>query len=271
MSIASPVFAIVQARMGSVRFPGKMLAPLGNHSLLEWVLQRVMQARMLDGVVLATSTLERDQALADIAASLNIPVYRGDETDVLGRFWRASSKVGAGTIVRVCADNPFIDPTEIDRLVAFFRDNSCDYACNHQDRLNSRYADGFGAEILSAALFDQLNDIVKDPLLREHVTLYLWEHFSNYSLLAVPAPAALAHPNFKFDIDTQEDYQSLAHLVDQHGINFQTSAAEIMAIAARQSSTANLVQKQLLLPRIANQRKPTPKIRMTQSNSIGGL
>ena len=240
MPIASPVFAIVQARMGSVRFPGKMLASLGNHSLLEWVLQRVMQAKMLDGVVLATSDLERDQALVDIAASLNISVYRGDETDVLGRFWRTATSVKARTIVRVCADNPFIDPTEIDRLVTFFRDNPCDYACNHQDRLNSRYADGFGAEILSATLLDQLNRIVEDPLLREHVTLYLWEHFSAYSLRAVPAPAALAHPNFKFDIDTQEDYQYLANMVDHHGINFQTGAPEIVAIAASQTSAAKL-------------------------------
>ena len=68
-----------------------------------------------------------------------------------------SSKIyNADTVARICADNPFIDPKEIDRLVLSFRSNACDYACNHQDRLNSEYADGFGAEILSNDLFQKV-------------------------------------------------------------------------------------------------------------------
>ena len=151
--------AVVQARMGSSRFPGKMIARLGAYPLLEWVLRRVRRASSVDAVVLATTDSPRDEALIEIAGRLGVAAYRGSETDVLQRFRDAAEAHRADWIVRVCADNPFVDPEEIDHLIHFFSVNSCDYACNHQDRLGSRYADGFGAEILSSNLLEAVSEI----------------------------------------------------------------------------------------------------------------
>ena len=111
---------IVQARMGSTRFPGKSLTSLwGPMALLELVLTRVNRARSLDLVVLATSDQPGDDALAPVAEALGVPVFRGDEQDVLRRFCGAVERYPAEAVVRICGDNPLVDPAEVDRLVGF--------------------------------------------------------------------------------------------------------------------------------------------------------
>ena len=174
--------------MGSTRFPGKMLQLLGSYPILEWVLRRVSRAEFIDEVVLATSDRSIDDALVELANCLGIEVFRGSESDVLGRFAAAAEHYHAETVLRICADNPFVDPDELDRLVLEFSDNSCDYACNHQDRLGSRYADGFGAEILSNQLLQRVAQVSKEPKHREHVTLYLWDHAEQFTLHSIQAP-----------------------------------------------------------------------------------
>lgn len=222
--------AIVQARIGSSRFPGKMLQPLGGRPLLEWVLHRVASSAGVDETILATSTLSRDDPLAELAEKCGARVFRGDENDVLGRFAGAASIAGAEWVVRVCADNPFIDPGEIDRLIDYFRDIPCDYACNHLDRLGSGYADGFGAEMLGADLLRQIADIATEARHREHVTLYLWDHADKYRLCAMPAPVALAHPELRFDVDVTADLAGLEKLVAA-GVELSTTAEEIVALS----------------------------------------
>jgi aminopeptidase-like protein/spore coat polysaccharide biosynthesis protein SpsF (cytidylyltransferase family) len=222
--------AIIQARMGSSRFPGKMLARLGCIPLLEWVVRRLLRATSLAQVVLATSDGDSDDALAGLATRIGIAVFRGSEADVLGRFAGAASMAGADNVVRICADNPFIDPAEVDRLVRYFAEKPCDYACNHQDRLGSGYADGFGAEILSAALLGKIAANARELRHREHVTLYLWDHASEYTLTAVAAPAELAFPELRFDVDTPADLANLEVLV-RAGAAIGTPARDIIRIA----------------------------------------
>jgi len=230
--------AIIQARMGSSRFPGKMLARLGGIPLLEWVVRRLLRATTLAQVVLATSDRDSDDALAELATRLGIAVFRGSEADVLGRFVGAASMARADNVVRICADNPFIDPAEVDRLVRYFAEIPCDYACNHQDRLGSGYADGFGAEILSAALLEKIAANALEVRHREHVTLYLWDHASEYTLNAVAAPAELAFPKLRFDVDTPDDLANLEVLVGA-GVAIETTACDIIRIAQENYRTAS--------------------------------
>lgn len=227
--------------MGSARFPGKMLASLGGRSLLEWVLHRVTKAANLDETILATSTHPRDDLLAELAEKSGVQVYRGSESDVLGRFVAAVEISRAETVVRICADNPFVDPGEIDRLTDFFNNSNCDYACNHLDRLGSRYADGFGAEILGAGLLRQIASRTTEARHREHVTLYLWDHADEYCLKAVSAPRALACPDLSFDVDTPADLRELENLVVA-GINLETPAARIVELALAQNARAGAVR-----------------------------
>ncbi|MCG2771118.1 MAG: glycosyltransferase family protein [Desulfobacterales bacterium] len=211
--------AIIQARMGSSRLPGKMLMDLCGYPILHWVLSRVKSAKEADRVVLATTTSPRDDALAELAAGLQVAVWRGSEADVLGRFIEAAREALADVVVRVCADNPLVAPEEIDRLIVFYRASLEQgveperlYAFNHIPALGNRYPDGLGAEIFSRALLEELAHQTESPYDREHVTVYLWKHPEDYDIRPVPAPCEIAYPQVKLDVDTQEDLQRLRWL-----------------------------------------------------------
>ncbi|GDX33769.1 glycosyl transferase family 2 [Actinomycetes bacterium] len=222
------VVAVVQARMGSQRFPGKMLAKLGNQTLLAWVLTRVMSANLIDETILATSSSAQDDDLVADAEKFGVRIVRGSESDVLSRFNLALEKTNADQVVRVCADNPFVAGEEIDRLVHEFQSGDFDYACNHQQRLSNNYADGFGAEILSVKLLKELSAIATEPSHREHVTSYIWDNQSKFRVRAVDAPAELAFPDIRLDIDTPEDLFRLDAFVKKFAISTDTSATQII-------------------------------------------
>lgn len=223
------VVALVQARMGSSRFPGKMLAPLAGRPLLAWVLERLKQARRLDALVLATTDLPRDAALVQLAHELGVATFTGSEADVLGRFAQAARQFQADTVVRICADNPFIDGAVVDQLVDFYAASDCDYACNHLDRLGSGFADGFGAEILSASLLQGLDARCTEPRHREHVTIAVWDEGAPWRRAAPKAPPDLAHPELRFDVDEPAHLAELQSLVERHGLSLQSPAAAVVA------------------------------------------
>lgn len=226
------VVGIVQARMGSTRFPSKMQATLGKFSLLEWVLRRISLSKKLDQIVLATSDKSQDDVLDELAVGLGLDVFRGSEVDVLSRFIGAAEYANAKSIVRICADNPFIDPAEVDRLIEYFELEKCDYACNHQDRQGSSYADGFGAEIFSVESLKKIISIGAGPVHREHVTLGFWENNHIFKLKSIMAPKELAYPKMRFDIDTEFDLKKLNFLVS-NGVGINTPASEIIKVAIK--------------------------------------
>jgi spore coat polysaccharide biosynthesis protein SpsF len=105
------VVAVVQARMGSTRLPGKMMLPLGGKSAITHVLQRTDRATLVDETILATTSKERDELLQNRAHELGIETYRGDEEDVLGRVLSAAKVADADVIVRIAGDCPLVSPT----------------------------------------------------------------------------------------------------------------------------------------------------------------
>ena len=109
--------AVVQARLGSHRFPGKMLAVLGGHSLLEWVVNRVGQSDVVDRVVVATTLEPLDDQIVAECGRLGVYVVRGSTNDVLDRFMAALADDQCDTVVRVCADNPFVDASCIAAVI----------------------------------------------------------------------------------------------------------------------------------------------------------
>jgi glutamate-1-semialdehyde aminotransferase/spore coat polysaccharide biosynthesis protein SpsF (cytidylyltransferase family) len=164
------IVAIVQARMGSSRFPGKTLADLAGRPMLVQVVDRVRQARSVERVVVATSTAATDDSIAELCRREQIPCFRGSEDDVLERFYGAAREHGADTVVRITADCPLIDPGVVDRVVERFRRGDCDYASN---TLRYTYPDGLDTEVFSMAALEQARREAKQPSEREHVTPYL--------------------------------------------------------------------------------------------------
>ncbi len=164
------IVAIIQARMGSTRFPGKTLADLAGRSMLSRVVQRVRLVPTIDQVVVATSTSAGDAAIADFCERDGIPCFRGSEGDVLDRFYNAAKNYGADIVVRITADCPLIDPAVIDRVVERFRSEGCDYASN---TLRYTYPDGLDTEVFSIAALERAWREARKPSEREHVTPYL--------------------------------------------------------------------------------------------------
>jgi glutamate-1-semialdehyde aminotransferase/spore coat polysaccharide biosynthesis protein SpsF (cytidylyltransferase family) len=164
------IVAIIQARMGSSRFPGKTLADLAGRPMLARVVERVSQARSVDRVVVATSTAPQDDPITEFCRREQIACFRGSEDDVLDRFYEAGIKQGADVVVRITADCPLIDPDIIDRVVERFQRGDCDYASN---ALRYTYPDGLDTEVFSMAALQQAWREAKKPAEREHVTPYL--------------------------------------------------------------------------------------------------
>ena len=219
---------IIQARMGSLRLPNKMMKKISNLSLIEWVVKRVKKTKKLKKIIIATTKNKKDDALKRIAKKNNIYFFRGSNNDVLNRYYEAAKQFKGNTIIRVCADNPFIDFEQINLLINKFKKKKYDYICNHQNKLNSKYADGFGAEIFSMKILKKINQKASRKDQRQHVTKYIWDHKNQFKILSLPAAKELAYPRLKFDINTQKDFVSIKNLIKKNNITINSSAKEII-------------------------------------------
>lgn len=211
--------AIIQARVGSTRLPMKSLLTLRGHALIDWVVERVSRASLVDEVVVACPDTERDLVLAEHLARHHVNVVPGSEQDVLDRFATAAKAVDAGRIVRVCADNPLIWGEALDRLVREFDKGGCDYCYNHIPRGN-RWPDGLGAEIVSRELLDSIAAKAAAPSQREHCLNYIWDNQTQFGIRTFdPEEDWLCRPDIKLDIDTPDDFCRLARLPLEIGMD----------------------------------------------------
>jgi len=220
--------AIVQARMGSSRFPGKMMAELCGIPLMEWVLRRSAAANSFDGVVLATTNLEQDDILTTVADNIGVLTYRGSAEDVLGRFVEAAKTHAADVVVRICADRPLVAPEVIDQAVSAFLDNGSDLTFNHIADPGQNWPRGFGVEVLTADHLFWLDRNAVSQAHREHVTLYLWDHRTTCTIVPTPCPEELdpGYPGVALDVDHLADLRKLREICA--GLDQTCSAASVM-------------------------------------------
>jgi len=172
MAEAGKVIAIVQARMGSTRLPGKVMRPMGGVPMIERLLARLARARRVDGIWLATSEAPADDALAEHVRKLGYEVFRGSESDVLARFQGAAAAAGAGTVIRITGDCPLVDPGLVDAAVEDYARGGAEYLSNVAP---PSFPDGLDLEIFSARALATAAREARAPAEREHVTPYLRE------------------------------------------------------------------------------------------------
>ena len=204
--------AIIQARTGSSRLPGKVLMDICGETMLEREVARVGIATTVDDVVVATTTSTRDDSLADLCVVRDWLLYRGSEDDVLDRFYQAALHYEADTIVRITADCPLIDPQVIDAVVSAFlaRYPNVDYAANIIN--NRTYPRGLDTEVISiVALRKEWLTIKK---WREHVTLNLRKNLGNYRTVEV-ASSLPESSYMRWCVDTADDLEFMRR-VYQH-------------------------------------------------------
>jgi spore coat polysaccharide biosynthesis protein SpsF len=173
--------AIIQARMGSTRLPGKVMKEISGEPMLSRVVNRTRRARLLDDVMVATSTEVSDDTIEDYCRHISAPVFRGCELDVLDRYYRAAQFHGADVVVRITSDCPLIEPEIIDRSVTEFMEQCPDYASNGMVRTFPR---GLDVEVMSLAALERAWSEATEGYQRVHVTPYLYQS-SHFRLLNI--------------------------------------------------------------------------------------
>ena len=218
--------AVVEARMGSSRFPGKVLAPLAGMPVLEHVCSRLASCAMLEKVVIATSTLSRDDVLAEAGLKMGVDVVRGPEDNLLARHLLVLEQYAPDVVVRITGDCPLVDPDVIERLLVLMADTGADYAtvrdgtpCIHQ-----------GIDPYRATVLHRLaKEHGQDPCVQEHVVSWLKGHpeFASISYLEIPEQEQFA--GARISVDTPADLTFLESVYESLGA--EPGKADIREVA----------------------------------------
>jgi spore coat polysaccharide biosynthesis protein SpsF len=271
------VVAIIQARMGSSRLPGKVLADVGGRSMLWRVCRRAGRAALVDQVVVATTLEPDDEQIADECALLQVPCFRGSAQDVLRRYDGAARAFEADAVVRITADCPLIDPKVIDLVVgAFLRTEKggqapfsgeggqapvaqraasppllpFSYASN---TLRRRWPRGLDTEVMTVAALERACREATEPYQRTHVTPYIYRHPELFRLLAVTPPSGGHHEGFghgRWTVDLPEDLDFVRAVYARLGDDPSFSWRDVQRLLTREPALAELNrhvrQKQLV-------------------------
>ena len=207
------ITAIIQARMGATRLPGKVLKVLNNKSLLEFQLERIKLSERIQEIIVATTNESADDEIASLCNRRGIKVFRGSQNDVLSRYYHCAKENNASTIVRLTADCPLIDPKVIDAVIDLYFSKKVDYAANTVPPETSYWPDGSDVEVFSFQALKKANKETTDISFREHVTFYFWKDTNKFS--SVQLNNKQDWSNYRFTLDYPEDYEVIKLINDE--------------------------------------------------------
>lgn len=205
---------IIQARMGATRLPGKMIRPFYEEKgILELLLQRLKErfARKQEIVMLVATTVNpSDNLIEEIGERCGFSVFRGSEEDVLRRFIDAASYAGTGRLIRICADNPFLDMDAVEMLAGRINAQYHDYIAFSTSEgiptIKTHY--GFWPEAVRSDALKRVAEATTESLYREHVTNYIYTHPDGFTIDLIPIPRQVEeNSNIRLTLDTPEDFE----------------------------------------------------------------
>jgi len=239
------VTAIIQARMGSTRLPGKVLADVGGRSMLARVCTRLQRAVLVDRILVATTQRPDDDRIVAECDRLAVACFRGSQHDVLDRYQRAAAAYEADVVVRITADCPLIDPTVVDCVVGAFLHHRPDYASNTLQRTWPR---GLDTEVMTAAALARACREATESYQRIHVTPYLYHHAESFRLLSVAGPEDRGH--CRWTVDVAEDLEFVRAVYQRMGNDGVFSWQQVWEVLVREPALAernrHVHQKQLV-------------------------
>ena len=235
--------AIIQARMGSTRLPGKVLMDLGGQSALSRVVRRLGRAKLLREIVVATSVASVDDAVVAECARLQVPCFRGSEDDVLDRYYRTAQGWPSDAVVRITADCPLIDAEVVDHTIEVFLNSGADYSSNSEET----YPLGISAEVFSSSALEQAWHDARKDYEREHVTPFFYEHPERFRISSISAPGD--YSRYRLTLDTAEDLELIRAVYASFGNRDTMNWQEVVGLLERCPKLAALnshvVQKPL--------------------------
>lgn len=201
---------IVQARMTSTRLPGKILKQVLGKPLIEYQIERLQRVKLVDEIVIATTTNQTDEPIVELCNRLSVPYFRGSEQDVLERYYQATTAHQADVVVRVTSDCPLIDPEVIDKVIDYYLQNQShyDYVSNSLQRT---YPRGMDTEVFSGSVLQQAFWEATAQPDREHVTPFIYRQPDRYRLGHVTYSKDCSH--HRWTVDTPEDFDLIQKML----------------------------------------------------------
>jgi glutamate-1-semialdehyde 2,1-aminomutase len=222
--MANKVIAIVQARVGSTRFPGKVLKEINGKALIEILFHRLSQSKKIDKIILATSNNTENDSLAELIIKLGYDVFRGSENDVLDRYYNAAKQYQPKSVVRITGDCPIIDPNLVDEVISFYNQEKMDYASNTNP---PTYPDGLDTEVFSFEALKVAHEQAKDSFDREHVTPFIkTNHQFNRMNLANETDLSA----YRWTVDDSEDFIVIKNILNYFAPNIEFSWKEVLEL-----------------------------------------
>lgn len=204
------VVVIIQARMQSSRLPGKVLRKVLGKPLLEYLVDRIKKSKLTDEIVIATTTNEEDNEIADFCKKCKVKFFRGPEDDVLLRYFQTSIEFEANHIVRICSDSPLLDPRVLDDMLEIYLNNGpYDYLSNTVDQT---YPLGMNIEIFPFSILSFLNQNCIKEYEREHVTPYIYTHPKKFKMYLKHLNKN--YSNLRLTVDEIEDFSVVKEIIE---------------------------------------------------------
>lgn len=218
--------AIIQARMGSSRLPGKILKKIGNKCLLEHILYRLSFLKNNVQIIIATTVNPPDDEVEEFCRKRSIELFRGSEDNVLERYYRCAHQYGFSHIVRLTGDNPFIDCIELDNLISLHLSENADYSSCVEG-----LPVGIGAEIFTFATLEKSYQRATAPHHFEHVNEYLLENIHEFKTALLEVSAS-KRSTVRLTVDTENDFMRACFIVGNAKTD-PVSTDEAIVLAAR--------------------------------------
>lgn len=204
--------ASIEARMGSSRLPSKMMKVIGGQPALQWVVDRLRLCQHVDDIVVATSEAAQDDVIADWAQVYGVACFRGSEEDVLARVVGAQEMMNADHVVEICGDMIFLDPNVVDEAIVAHQQDLGQVVTTTRQAV---YPDGMDAQVFDLDLLQNVAASIHDPDVREHVSLYFYQHPERYRIYDLPAPSTGLQLGYRFVLDEPSDLTLLCAIADR--------------------------------------------------------
>lgn len=212
---------ILQARMGSQRLPGKSLMDLAGAPMTARIIERIKRCQNIHEIVLATTRQGIDDTLAKIAEEYQVGLFRGEEHDLVDRYYQAAREFNADIVLRLPADNPVSEPSEIDRCVGAHLSNKAHFTSNITSFFGNGYPDGIGIEVFDIDVLEDIWKREKNPMLREHVALNFVDYYNDcavqperYFVETLQCPISFRRPDLKLDVNELHEYLYFKDMYD---------------------------------------------------------
>jgi spore coat polysaccharide biosynthesis protein SpsF len=229
------IAAIIQARMGSTRLPGKVLMDMGGETVLARVVRRLRRATLIEEIMVATTTSAADHSIVRECQRLSVRVFRGDEDDVLDRYYHAAQHISAEGIVRITSDCPLIDPEITDNTIRSFLEYQPDYASN---ALQRTYPRGLDTEVMTWEPLAHAWHEARLHYQRAHVTPYIYENPDVFDILPVTGNVDYSH--HRWTLDTEGDLAFIRAVYDRVNNDDSFSWQDVLALLDREPELMEL-------------------------------